>query len=898
MSILATRPIGTAALALCALLLCLLATCAHASDYYTSPAGSDANTGSGPAPAEALRTVQAGVSKLRLGDTLHLGGGMHFVRDMITLGQQASGTADRPTTIRAYKSERPVLVGATEIRRFVPHRGSIVKADLAANGLKGKSFNQIFLDGKRQIMARYPNFDPENPITGGWAYVDRAKPPADTVAAVGAKRVLRYKSSDVRRWANPTQGRVFIFPCHEWWNNIVPIAAHDPANNVVTLKRKCSYEIKPEDRYYVMGLLEELDAPGEWCVDAAGETLYFWPPSPLGDRPVYVPTTRTILELDVAKHVTVQGLTLQYCGGTAIRVKDCDGCLVAGCTIRNVGDYHGAGVSVTGGKGNGAVGCDISDTGHAGIKLSGGVQRTRTPAGNYAENNHITRTGVFYKQGSGISVSGVGNRVARNTIHHVPRWCIQFGGNDHTIELNHLHHASLETSDTGAVYGGSLNWLSGHGIVIRHNYIHDVVGCGRRNGEWRRPFYAWGIYLDWTAMGVTVHGNIVARAPRAGIMVHDGRFNVIENNVIVDCGFSQYGAGSQIEFSGWHTKHFFWKRGHGFGWIKQYESVANQAAWHRKGSTLRDPRTTALPDGRTMHSNVVRRNILCYRDPKALSFRFRNVSFEHNPSDHNLIWHYGELLRTGLFKLRETTGPNLVPNAGIEDGPADTRPPGWWVRLPWKQCRVEPVAGDAHSGKRSLRVLGLASPALAGKPDWLRQVAAQTRHIKTVEPGKHYRLTTWMKAAQPGTLARIEALTYRGGAYDVRPGRKEVIVGTEWQQYEVAFRFPQHDDGNYHAGMNETFYIRVILRQDEGELWIDDMELREATAMDEWEAWQADGMDRHSIVADPQFVDPANDDYRLRASSPALGLGFERIPTDKIGCYQSPPRASWPIAAP
>jgi hypothetical protein len=54
-------------------------------------------------------------------------------------------------------------------------------------------------------------------------------------------------------------------------------------------------------------------------------------------------------------------------------------------------------------------------------------------------------------------------------------------------------------------------------------------------------------------------------------------------------------------------------------------------------------------------------------------------------------------------------------------------------------------------------------------------------------------------------------------------------------------------------------------------------------------------MDRNSVIADPQFVDPARDDYRLRAGSPAFALGFKTIPVEKIGPFASPERATWPI---
>ncbi len=47
--------------------------------------------------------------------------------------------------------------------------------------------------------------------------------------------------------------------------------------------------------------------------------------------------------------------------------------------------------------------------------------------------------------------------------------------------------------------------------------------------------------------------------------------------------------------------------------------------------------------------------------------------------------------------------------------------------------------------------------------------------------------------------------------------------------------------------------------------------------------WKAAGNDAHSLIADPMFTDPEHDDYTLKPDSPAFKLGFERIPVEKIG---------------
>ncbi len=41
-----------------------------------------------------------------------------------------------------------------------------------------------------------------------------------------------------------------------------------------------------------------------------------------------------------------------------------------------------------------------------------------------------------------------------------------------------------------------------------------------------------------------------------------------------------------------------------------------------------------------------------------------------------------------------------------------------------------------------------------------------------------------------------------------------------------------------------------------------------------WDEWRAKGMDRNSMIAAPLFVAPENDEFHLKADSPALEIGF------------------------
>ena len=173
-----------------------------AAEFYVAPDGNDANTGTEAKPfatleraRDALRQLRA-VGKLDGPATVRLRGGAYALAQTLKLEAKDSGSAEAPVVFRAYGDEKPVLIGGKVVTDFVPGEGQILKADLAAQGLKDASFKQVFMGDQRMGLARYPNFDPQNPITGGWAYVDEKAPTEGTPFAPSptGRRLLQYLS--------------------------------------------------------------------------------------------------------------------------------------------------------------------------------------------------------------------------------------------------------------------------------------------------------------------------------------------------------------------------------------------------------------------------------------------------------------------------------------------------------------------------------------------------------------------------------------------------------------------------------------------------------------------------------------------------------------------------------
>jgi len=846
------------------LFLTCIVSSSIAGHIHVSPTGSADGKGTVEAPFAALAQARDEVRRLRK-DGLSQGslevvvhGGIHEMAEALQLEPQ-----DGDVIYRAADGEKPEFLGARKVEGFTVHQGAILRLDVSRLGLEKIQVRQLLFDGERQILARWPNFDPADPLYGGWARVQEIPQGKDENHRW--KRELYVAGKDVRKWAHPEDVEIDIFAYYGWWNWIVPVEGFDEPNGKLVLAKECGYDIHPHNRFHLQNALEELDAPGEWYLDQRTHTLYFWPPKPAEGHEVRIPTLDSFIRVKPGvRNVAIQGLEFRGCVGTAIVLDNTEGCAVDHCVITRCGGFNGAGVSVQGGRDNRVVSCDIGYTGSTGVALGGGDRKTLKAANNRVENCEIHHVGVLNKNGAGVGLGGVGNVVSRNHIHDCPRMAVQFSGNNLVIEYNRIHHTVLETQDGGALYTGGRDWMSSRGTVIRHNFITDTVGVGQEKEGLRHPFFTWGIYMDDNTGGVDILGNIVARSGRASLHLHNARDCVVENNVFVD------GKEKQVEYDGWSREQHY-VRDHLPAMIKGWESVKDEPAWKSMRGMDVDPRNAFFPDGTMMSGNVIRRNIIAWHDASVRYVDFRHVLAAHNVSDRNLVWNGGKPIRTPVSRAGKDMGEDLLAGGGAFGAvDAGKTPKGWGFNSRPHAGVKCVVAGDA-----------LVTDAASGQDPKNSRTVIHSPPMM-LKPGAAYRARLKAKGDAPEMGVSFAFYVYENGKGYWQATAQSFKLTGEWQEIEVVGTLPNHGESQWKDWMTRL-WLRMDLPGDKGRVSIKDVTVREAEPMDQWASWQDDGWDRNSVIADPMFVDESKDDFSLKEGSPAWQLGFERIPVERIG---------------
>jgi hypothetical protein len=380
--------------------------------------------------------------------------------------------------------------------------------------------SELFFNGDRMTVARWPN--------GEFARIGESLD-ADAPDDGHGRRLgrlpfgFRYEGDRPAKWKADDNIWVHGYWAWDWADSYERVTKLDPATrDILTAPPHGLYGFRKGQRYYFLNVLEELDQPGEFYLDAANRQVYFWPPSDLRKAEVFLSRLDApVLHVKDARGLTFDGFAIEATRGHGIVIEGGDSVRVTNVRLRNIGSV---GVIVDGGRAHAITRGEISHTGDSAIEITGGDRATLSPAGHRVEDCDIHHMGQWVRTyNPAVKLNGVGNIVAHNHIHDAPHAGILMTGNDHIVEFNNIHHLALETGDVGAIYIG--RDYTERGTVIRHNYIHDLGGVG---------FGSMAVYLDDCASGITVHGNIFHNL-KYGAFVGGGRDNRIENNVFVAC---------------------------------------------------------------------------------------------------------------------------------------------------------------------------------------------------------------------------------------------------------------------------------------------------------------------------------------------------------------------------
>lgn len=368
---------------------------------------------------------------------------------------------------------------------------------------------------------------PMEPSAGGVGQVLFVDPQAInhgfvTTAAASSDATFQYAQTRPNAWGSASDAWLHGFWRYGWADCHLPLASLDPASRSITLGSAPSYGLIAGAPWYAYNLLEEVTQPGEWYLDRVSGRLYFYPPYDLASAEVLVSRLDgPLVRLSDAQFVELHGLVLEAGRGDLLELRGGTQNRAVGVTLRNAG-ANGAVVS---GVDNGVRDSLVYGEGSAGVVLRGGDRPSLTPANNFVERSELhdfARWDWTYRPA--VDLSGVGQRVSHNLIHHAPHNALLYTGNEHLIELNEIHDTNRFSNDAGAIYGGR-DW-GGRGIVIRNNYLHDL-----------RTFFPGtgivGIYLDDCLSGNDVLGNVLVDLAGTGILHGGGRDDHLNGNVMV-----------------------------------------------------------------------------------------------------------------------------------------------------------------------------------------------------------------------------------------------------------------------------------------------------------------------------------------------------------------------------
>lgn len=378
--------------------------------------------------------------------------------------------------------------------------------------------SELFFQGARMTVARWPNDDFARIAES----LDTEAPDDGHGKPLGRLPFgFRFEGDRPASWAPDANIWVHGYWSWDWADSYERVVKLDPkTRELTTAEPHGLYGFRKGQRYYFLNVLEELDKPGEYYLDAKANRVYFWPPSDPASAEVFLSQLDTpIFRIRNANRLTLDGFTIEATRGTAIEVEGGSGVTITNAKIRNVGN---SAVIVNGGKEHSVLRSELSYLGDSAVEITGGDRTTLASANHRVADCDIHHMGQWVRTyNPAVKINGVGNHIAHNHIHDAPHAGIIITGNNHLIQYNNIHHLALETGDVGAIYIG--RDYTERGTYIRFNYIHELGGVG---------LGSMAVYLDDCASGINVFGNIFYKV-KYGAFIGGGRDNIIQNNVFI-----------------------------------------------------------------------------------------------------------------------------------------------------------------------------------------------------------------------------------------------------------------------------------------------------------------------------------------------------------------------------
>ena len=439
-------------------------------------------------------------------------------------------------------------------------------------------FDQLFINDKQQILARYPNYNEDGGHWQGHA--------ADVISP-----------ERIKSWKHPVGTIVHAMHSGEWGDFHYQITK---LNNDGTVEFNGGHQnnrpSKMHDSYrMVENVFEELDSPGEWFLDKEKKLLYYWPAVDLDLKMAVVEGTELEhlveiigTEINPVENVSISGIKFEHTKRTFM--EDYEPLLRSDWTI-----YRGGAVYIEGTENVSLENCEFSnlggnvifvskynrnvkiegnhihDTGASAISFVGDPSAVRSPSYQYGEfvslsemdtikgpannkypsecivnNNLIYRIGRVEKQVAGVQISMSMNiTVSSNSIYDVPRAGINvsegtWGG--HKIIYNDVFNTVLETSDHGAFnsWGRDRFWHPNRLVMDKLTSDNpnmpywDAIHTTEISNNRFRCDHGWDIDLDDGSSNYHLYNNVCLNG---GIKLREGFYRTVENNIMINNSF-------------------------------------------------------------------------------------------------------------------------------------------------------------------------------------------------------------------------------------------------------------------------------------------------------------------------------------------------------------------------